>query len=83
MTKKDLVKMMADEAQISQAQAAKALDTFCTAVSEADKVTLVGFGTFERRLRKARVAKNPVTGADVQVASRNVLAFRASKTRVK
>src|ERR1700733_12248801 len=49
------------------------------ALSKGDKVTLVGFGTFERRMRKARTGRNPRTLAPLRIAAAKVPAFRAGK----
>ncbi|MBY0359951.1 MAG: HU family DNA-binding protein [Candidatus Obscuribacterales bacterium] len=49
------------------------------ALSKGDKVTLVGFGTFERRQRKARTGRNPRTLAPLRIAAAKVPAFRAGK----
>lgn len=49
------------------------------ALSKGDKVTLVGFGTFERRNRKARTGRNPRTLAPLKIAAAKVPAFRAGK----
>lgn len=55
------------------------LDTITGALKKGDKVTFTGFGTFERRHRKARVGRNPQTGAEVKIAAANVPAFKAGK----
>ena len=47
--------------------------------SKGDKVTIVGFGTFERRNRKARTGRNPRTLAPLRIAAARVPAFRAGK----
>lgn len=49
------------------------------ALAKGDKVTLVGFGTFERRMRKARTGRNPRTLAPLKIAAARVPAFRAGK----
>ena len=46
------------------------------AVRKGEKVTLPGFGTFERRNRSARTARNPRTGEEIQVAASKVPAFK-------
>jgi DNA-binding protein HU-beta len=53
--------------------------TVTGALSKGDKVTLVGFGTFERRMRKARTGRNPRTLAPLKIAAAKVPAFRAGK----
>ena len=53
--------------------------TVTAALAKGDKVTLVGFGTFERRNRKARTGRNPRTLAPLKIAAAKVPAFRAGK----
>ena len=48
-------------------------------VAKGDKVTLTGFGTFERRARKARTGRNPQTGASIKIAAAKYPAFSAGK----
>ncbi len=73
MTKTELVKAIAANAEISNAQAAKALDAFIDAVTAAikggDKVSLVGFGTFEVKDVPAKEGINPATGAKIKIAA--------------
>jgi DNA-binding protein HU-beta len=49
------------------------------AVKKGERVSLVGFGTFERRDRKARTARNPRTGTPVKVKATKIPAFRAGQ----
>ena len=49
------------------------------AVKKGDRVSLVGFGTFERQDRKARTARNPRSGAPVKVKATKVPRFRAGQ----
>jgi DNA-binding protein HU-beta len=53
------------------------IDTIYAHVAKGERVTLTGFGIFERRERAARVARNPATGASVRVKKTAVPAFRA------
>jgi DNA-binding protein HU-beta len=53
--------------------------TITGALAKGDKVTIVGFGTFERRNRKARTGRNPRTLAPLKIAAARVPAFRAGK----
>ena len=55
------------------------IHTVTGALSNGDKVTLVGFGTFERRNRKARTGRNPRTLAPLKIQAAKVPAFRAGK----
>ncbi|MBK9141392.1 MAG: HU family DNA-binding protein [Cyanobacteria bacterium HKST-UBA02] len=55
------------------------LHTVTGALAKGDKVTLVGFGTFERRMRKARTGRNPRTLDPLRIPAARVPAFRAGK----
>ncbi|MBO5948125.1 HU family DNA-binding protein [bacterium] len=83
MNKEELVKEIAKSAKLSQKDAAEALEatmaTIQTAVAKGQKVTLVGFGTFEPRKRAARTGRNPQTGATIKIAAKTVPAFSAGK----
>lgn len=50
------------------------------AVAAGDKVTLVGFGSFERKERAARIGRNPKTGAELEIPAAKVPAFSAGKS---
>ncbi|MGH3886213.1 MAG: HU family DNA-binding protein, partial [Pseudonocardiaceae bacterium] len=52
------------------------VDVVVRAVNRGDKVTITGFGVFEKRARAARMARNPRTGQSVKVKKTNVPAFR-------
>ncbi len=83
MNKEELVKEVAKKAKVSQKAAADVLsatiDTVQKTVAKGKKVTLVGFGTFEARKRKARTGRNPQTGASIKIAAKTVPAFSAGK----
>lgn len=83
MNKSQLIDHMADEADISKAQAAKALEAMLDAVAGAlksgDGVTLVGFGTFSVADRAARTGRNPRTGEVIQIPAKRVPKFRPGK----
>lgn len=84
MTKAELVAKMAEDAGISKAAAATAMDSFTTNVTKAlkkkdGKVTLVGFGTFMKQKRKARKGRNPQTGEAIKIKARNVVKFKPGK----
>lgn len=84
-TKADLVEKMAEDAVISKAAAAKALDAFMDGITDAltkkkdGKVTLVGFGTFEKSKRKKRKGRNPQTGQEIEIKACSVVKFRPGK----
>jgi DNA-binding protein HU-beta len=81
MTKSDLIKLMAHKAGISQSAAEKALKAFLAGVTAAlkkkNRVTLVGFGSFEVLRRAARKGRNPQTGKEISIKAANVPKFRA------
>jgi len=84
MTKAELVELMAKDAGISKAAAAAALDSFVGGVTGAlkkkeGKVTLVGFGTFQKVRRKARKGRNPQTGEKITIKAHNVVKFTPGK----
>ncbi|MBO5449270.1 MAG: HU family DNA-binding protein [Ruminococcus sp.] len=81
MTKAELINVIAEKGDYSKKDAEKALSAVVESITDVlakgDKVTLVGFGTFEVRDRAAKVAKNPATGEPVDVPARKVPAFKA------
>ncbi len=83
MNKAELINAVADKADISKADATRALDAFIEVVGKAlkknEKVSLVGFGTFVVRKRAARNGRNPRTGAIVKIAASKNPAFKAGK----
>lgn len=86
MTKAELVAKMADDSGITKAMAEKALNSFVAAVtgalSSGEKITLVGFGTFEVAARAKREGRNPRTGATIVIPASKVVKFKAgSKLR--
>jgi DNA-binding protein HU-beta len=84
MTKTELVKTIAMDSGISNAQAKAALDSFMDNIMNAlkkkdGKVTLVGFGTFLKTRRKARNGRNPQTGEPIKIKAANVVKFKPGK----
>ena len=81
MTKAELVEFVAEKADLTKADAARALDAVVEGVTKGlkkeGKVTLVGFGTFTAKKRAARTGRNPQTGAEVKIAARVVPGFEA------
>lgn len=55
------------------------VDTVVRTVAKGEKVSITGFGVFEKRVRAARTARNPATGAAVKVKKTSVPAFRAGQ----
>jgi len=83
MKKTELVTAMAEAAELTKTVAAAALDAFIDSVTAAlkggDSVTLVGFGTFEVRKRKARTGRNPKTKEVIKIKASKAPAFKAGK----
>lgn len=83
MTKAELVEAVAKSADITKGAAEKAVGAFITSVSGAlkqgDRVTLVGFGSFEVASRQARTGRNPQTGKEINIAEAKVPKFRPGK----
>ncbi len=81
MTKTELVDFIAEEADLTKADAARALDAVVKGITEGlkkeGKVTLVGFGTFSAKKREAREGRNPQTGETVKIAARIAPGFKA------
>jgi DNA-binding protein HU-beta len=74
---------MAKTAAITKAAAEKALGSFTKSVtkslSKGGKVTLVGFGTFSIRERKARKGRNPQTGREMMLKAKKIPKFSPGK----
>jgi DNA-binding protein HU-beta len=81
MNKTELVDKIAEDTGLRKSEAERALrsvlDAITDAVAAGEKVTLPGFGTFERRQRAARQGRNPQTGDTIRIASSKVPAFKA------
>lgn len=90
MNKSELITIVAEKAGLTKKQASDALDATLEAIQDAvtagDKVSFIGFGTFERRDRAARTGRNPQTNEIVDIPASSVPAFKpgkAFKDRVK
>ena len=83
MNKTQLVEAVAEQADLSKAKSAAAVDSIVRAITETlssgDDVALVGFGTFLVRQRPARTGRNPKTGERIEIAAANVPSFKAGK----
>ena len=81
MNKSDLVNAIAAGAELSKADAKKALDATLNAIADAlkegDKVALLGFGTFAVTERPARTGINPATKEKIEIAAKKVIKFKA------
>lgn len=83
MNKAELVQAVAKDTRSSKAAAERAVNAVLKGIGKGlrkdKKVQLIGFGSFEIRKRKARMGRNPQTGATMRIPAKNVVAFRASK----
>jgi len=83
MNKGDLIKEVA-KVTCSKKEAVLAVDATLAAIKKAlkkgDAVTLVGFGTFNVKKRKARTGRNPQTGKAIKIAAKKVPVFKAGKS---
>ena len=81
MTKAELIEFIAENADLTKADSARALDAVVEGITDGlkkkGKVTLVGFGTFSAKKRDARTGRNPQTGEPVKIAARIVPGFKA------
>ena len=83
MNKADFIEAVADGAELTKADAGRAVDAMIAAVTKAlkkgDSVTLVGFGTFQVRERAERTGRNPKTGDTIKIKASKNPAFKAGK----
>jgi DNA-binding protein HU-beta len=84
MNKEELIKQISVKAKVSQKEAGECLNATIEAISSAlakgDKITLVGFGTFQVRERAAREGRNPRTGAVLKIPAKKSPVWTAGKT---
>ncbi len=83
MNKSDLVDKVAEDAELTKADANDAITSVVEGIQESlsrgEKVTLVGFGTFSVRERSARKGRNPQTGETIQIPAKKVAKFKPGK----
>lgn len=83
MTKDEMIGMIATKSGVTKKQAAETLQVFMTTVTgqlkKGKKVSFSGFGTFSVSKRKARMGRNPQTGATISIPATRVPVFRAGK----
>ena len=81
MNKAELIDAIAEGAELSKADAARALDATIENIQKAlkkgDRIGLVGFGSFSVSKRAARVGRNPQTGKAIKIAAKKVVKFKA------
>ena len=80
MNKAELIDSIASEADITKADAKKALDAFIDTTTKAlkkgNRVALVGFGSFSVSKRSARKGRNPQTGKEIKIPAKKVVKFK-------
>lgn len=84
MNKQELIAHIAKKTGSSKASAAAALDSLFEGITKSlkkgESIMFVGFGTFKTSQRKARMARNPRTGASIKIPKRRVVRFTAGKS---
>ena len=84
MKKNELIAEISAKTSLTKKDSEKALNAAIEAVSAAladgEKVSIAGFGTFETKVRPARVGRNPKTLEAIEIAASRVPAFKAGKT---
>jgi DNA-binding protein HU-beta len=83
MNKQDIINSISTKSGLSKKDSGGALEAFISSVEDAlkvgDKVSLVGFGTFEITERVARKGRNPQTGEEIDIPASKAPKFKAGK----
>ncbi len=82
MNKGELIAAIAKDNDLSKVDAGKVLESVLKNIMKGMKkspVQLVGFGTFKKVKRKARMGRNPATGEKIKIKAKVVTQFKASK----
>lgn len=83
MNKQELINKISKDIGVTKSSASAAVGSFIDGITRSLKkgeaITFVGFGTFKTSNRKARLARNPRTGATIKIPKRRVVRFRAGK----
>ncbi len=83
MNKQELIERVAENTELSKADAGRAVDAIFSAIIDTlkagDQVSLGGVGVFQIKHRAARSGRNPQTGETIQIAASNSIGFKASK----
>jgi nucleoid DNA-binding protein len=83
VTKSDLVQVAAKAGNVSKVAASEAVnavfDAIVTNVAKGKRVTVVGFGTFLPRTRKARAGRSPLNGKEIRIHAKTIPAFAAGQ----
>lgn len=82
-TKREIVKSIAERAALTQAQTSEVIELLLEAIRETvieeRRVELRNFGVFELKVRRARKARNPLTGETLPVPERQAVVFRPGR----
>lgn len=83
MNKAALVELLAEKHSVTKADAERMVDTLIDAITNSlrkgEEVSIAGLGIFSAKMRAARTARNPRTGASIQVPAMRVPKFRSAK----
>lgn len=83
VTKSDLVEAAAKAGNLSKSAAGEAVnavfDAIVSSVARGNRVTVVGFGTFLPRERRARAGRSPLNGKEIRIEAKKVPAFAAGQ----
>ena len=83
MNKAELIEVIAQKTDLSKKDSEKALNAAVEAITAAlkdgDKVSLVGFGTFETKARAERIGRNPKTKEEITIPASRIPGFKAGK----
>ncbi len=83
MNKAELIEQVASQTRLTKRACGEAVGAVVSAISDClsrgEKVTLVGFGTFGVRQRKARTGRNPQTGESINIPAKKVPKFTSGK----
>ncbi len=84
MNKAHLIEAVAKATNVTKVDAEmvlnNAIDTIKKTVKKGEDVTLIGFGTFTKSKRKARMGRNPATGEAIKIKAKTVVRLRAAKS---
>ncbi len=83
MNKSELIEALAKNTQLTKVDVESVLngmiDTVKKTIKKGDDVTLIGFGTFTKTKRKARMGRNPQTGKEIKIPAMTVPKFRPGR----
>ena len=87
MNKADLINEVANSTGLSKTKSSEAIDAVVSAIenslAKGEKVSLVGFGSFETSKRNERTGRNPKTGEEIKIPSKTVAKFKPGANLTK